>query len=1484
MKKSYVFSYLYLFAFIFSNISVYADIFWEKMDSNTTYNLKSVWGRSQSDIFAVGESGTILHYNGSNWTAMAGETLLTLNGVWGDENCIYAVGDNGIILKYMGFQWQRVQSNTSADLNAVWGLSYENVYVVGKSGVIIHLVEGVLSQMESSTLNKLNSIWGSAGKIFTVGSGGKILSYNGSGWITEPAQTFNSINDIWAASPYNLFMVGSNGMVLRYYENTWTEKIIHSFMNLNSIWGSTETNIFAVGYDGIILRYDGNYTNEWAQMDSGTNNSLNCIWASSAKDVFAVGDNGTILHHSRKLQIEITDKTSESQGIITGSVKIAYSADKNISISLTSSKPDEISTPSYVIIPKGETRVNFDLNVIDDNEIDGLQDVIIEASAADWYAGQGLVFVSDNEPKALSLSVEHIAIENQNQITNAGMVSINGFFASDLIVHLTSNLPQKLIVPETITIPAGSQQAVFNINLNNNTVIDDLQKVIITASSEGWISDTDYVNIIDDDCMKINLSINQDIIEGSGLIKNAGEISFSCTYLYDLDISLNSLRPDKITLPESIKILKGYNSSKFDITVHDDEKIDGSQVVTISASSPGWTSGKYDVTVNDNENKNINLIIQPSANEGDGVLIDKGMVLISGEYEYDLMIYLSSDAPENLMIPEMILIPKGEKSTTFNLSIIDDKNIGETREVTVKAQSVGWTSASDKIIITDDEKKELSLWVIPNPKESAGVLRNAGTVYIPGKYSSDLVILLSSSNTDRLIVPYTVSINANEQSATFDLTILDNKVIGVDQNVIITASSVGWSQQSKTINIIDDEKKTFNLNIVKDAAEGDGLLYDSGYISIDGTYADNIVVKLKSSNTNKLKLPENIIIPSGKTKIFFDVTIVDNNLIDGAAFVNISASTDLPGWGSTSTIVDVYDNEKKELFLKTPLNAVEGENILYKSGKVSISGAYINDLIVKLLSDNFSRISVPETVVIPVGYTFVDFDITIIDNKKIEDIEDISITAYSSGWLFDSKITRLSDNDLLKLHVFTPEYVNENDKLMHKGLVTIDGSFNEDIKINLISNNTAKLKVPEEIVIVSGKTSCSFNIEIIDNFVIDGDKTMEIIANVTSMSGWQTGSDSIIIKDNELKSLNLIIDEKAFEGEGLLQNQGIIFIEGFLVDDLKITLNTDSTNKIILPHEVIIPEGYTSTSFDISIIDDNIIGGNSNVNVYANAQLQGFSQVSKTITIEDNEKKEFFVFVPESLNESDSAISNAGMISVSGIMGDDLVIKLLSDNESELAVPESVVISKDKNSAYFNIIVKDDFLFDGTVTASIYANASGWPEVQKQIRIIDNENKKLDLIIPESVQENDGTIFNAGMVILEGTPDKTLKIRLLSDDENKIIVPEAVNILPGKTSAFFDIKVINNMIQESVVNVSIIAVCPDFSPDTEILRIFDTSPFLYGDIDHSGDITIKDIISALQILSDINVSPVYTDVNVHDLRKITMSDIMYMFTRLSYNN
>ena len=65
-----------------------------------------VWGSSANDIFAVGVSGTIRHYNGTAWASMASGTSQYLAGVWGSAaNNVFAVGDGGTILKYNGTAW-----------------------------------------------------------------------------------------------------------------------------------------------------------------------------------------------------------------------------------------------------------------------------------------------------------------------------------------------------------------------------------------------------------------------------------------------------------------------------------------------------------------------------------------------------------------------------------------------------------------------------------------------------------------------------------------------------------------------------------------------------------------------------------------------------------------------------------------------------------------------------------------------------------------------------------------------------------------------------------------------------------------------------------------------------------------------------------------------------------------------------------------------------------------------------------------------------------------------------------------------------------------------------------------------------------------------------------------------------------------------------------------------------------------------------------
>jgi hypothetical protein len=102
-----------------------------------------VWGSSGSDVFAVGWDGTILHYNGTAWSAMSSGTTYPLEGVWGSSgNDVFAVGGPwegpGIILHYDGVAWSEMSSGTTKSLYGVWGSSGSDVFAVGTSGTILH--------------------------------------------------------------------------------------------------------------------------------------------------------------------------------------------------------------------------------------------------------------------------------------------------------------------------------------------------------------------------------------------------------------------------------------------------------------------------------------------------------------------------------------------------------------------------------------------------------------------------------------------------------------------------------------------------------------------------------------------------------------------------------------------------------------------------------------------------------------------------------------------------------------------------------------------------------------------------------------------------------------------------------------------------------------------------------------------------------------------------------------------------------------------------------------------------------------------------------------------------------------------------------------------------------------------------------------------------------------------------------------------------
>src|SRR5207253_10548542 len=51
-----------------STLFPYTTLFRSVQSSPTSADLFGLWGNSASDVFAVGDAGTILHFNGTSWT------------------------------------------------------------------------------------------------------------------------------------------------------------------------------------------------------------------------------------------------------------------------------------------------------------------------------------------------------------------------------------------------------------------------------------------------------------------------------------------------------------------------------------------------------------------------------------------------------------------------------------------------------------------------------------------------------------------------------------------------------------------------------------------------------------------------------------------------------------------------------------------------------------------------------------------------------------------------------------------------------------------------------------------------------------------------------------------------------------------------------------------------------------------------------------------------------------------------------------------------------------------------------------------------------------------------------------------------------------------------------------------------------------------------------------------------------------------------
>jgi len=292
------------------------------IDWSERTSLNGAWGSGPNDIFVVGGGGTVIHFDGAAWSLMDSGTSESLKRVWGRGiNDVYAVGTNGTLLHYDGTSWSRGELPISATLWSVWGASPNDLYAVGDSGTFLHYDGSAWSAVRVPLKSEIAfyGVWGlAADDIYAVGEKATILHYDGSNWsIADQGQTAGYLQGLWGTGANDVYASGSGG-VLRHYDGSgWSDVSSGTTQDLFAIWGSGSDDLFALGPSTVV--HFGQSGPTLTQVDSGTPEELYSAWGTSMSDVTAVGGEGTIQHFDGSSWTGMKSPTREALNWIWGS-------------------------------------------------------------------------------------------------------------------------------------------------------------------------------------------------------------------------------------------------------------------------------------------------------------------------------------------------------------------------------------------------------------------------------------------------------------------------------------------------------------------------------------------------------------------------------------------------------------------------------------------------------------------------------------------------------------------------------------------------------------------------------------------------------------------------------------------------------------------------------------------------------------------------------------------------------------------------------------------------------------------------------------------------------------------------------------------------------------------------------------------------------------------------------------------------------------
>jgi cyclophilin family peptidyl-prolyl cis-trans isomerase len=591
-------------------------------------------------------------------------------------------------------------------------------------------------------------------------------------------------------------------------------------------------------------------------------------------------------------------------------------------------------------------------------------------------------------------------------------------------------------------------------------------------------------------------------------------------------------------------------------------------------------------------------------------------------------------------------------------------------------------------------------------------------------------------------------------------------------------------------------------------AENAGTSATTVTITRAGSTDAALTVNLTSSNTNRAKVPATAVIPAGQTSVTVSIEAVDNTTVDPDATVTITANA--TGFNAGTDTVVVTSEDAAALTITPPTStpaSTIAENATEAARTFTVTrntSDLSQPLTVTLTSATTGRLSVPQTVVIPVNASSVTFLATV-DNNIVDGNVQVQVSASANGFTTGTSTVTVNDNDTATLSVTAAsESISESSTTGVQMTVSRNTVNTTQAVVVTLSSSTNRLTVPNQVTIPAGSSSVTFTATTVPNTIDDGN--IAAVISVTS-TGFTNGTTTVQVTDDDGPTLSITPASPTFaeDSANAARTLTVTRTNSALTTALTVNLSLASTGRMTLPGNagtatVTIPANAASATFVVNAIDNNLVDGTGTTLLTVSAT--GFENVQTQLSVTDNDTPALLV-TPATTGVAEDSGSGVQMTVTRNTPNDltqPLVVTLTpgASGSTRLTTPANVTIPANASSVTFTAQPVNNETIDGNLAVTINATATGFAAGTAAVTVNDDDTTNVTITTQSStVAETAGTL--GGTVSLGNVTSQATTVLLTYESPAVLTGPASVVVPAGQSSVAVTFTVVNNGVADGSV-------------------------------------------------------------------------------------